>query len=114
MATTYDKFIGTQAAVLRKDDKPPASRKEWEARRTELRTSMLKAMGSLPEKPCALEPKVVDTLSRKGYHIEKLLFQSQPDVWVTANAYVSESVKGKTFRTSWEDPDAHLSISPLK
>jgi dienelactone hydrolase len=95
MATTYDKFIGTQAAALRKDDKPPAARKEWDARRTDLRTSMLKAMGSVPEKPCALEPKVVDTLSRKGYHIEKLLFQSQPDVWVTANVYVSESVKGK-------------------
>jgi dienelactone hydrolase len=91
----YDKFIRAQAAALRKNDKPAARRKEWDERRTRLRDSMLKAMGSMPDKPCSLDPKLVDALSREGYRIEKLLFQSRPDSWVTANTYVSESVKGK-------------------
>ncbi|MFL5242631.1 MAG: dienelactone hydrolase family protein [Gemmataceae bacterium] len=89
----YGKFIRAQAESLRKDDKPPASRKDWDARPTGLRDAMLKAMGTFPDKPCPLDPKLVDGLSRKGYRIEKLLFQSRPDVWVTANAYVSEATK---------------------
>src|SRR5205807_3100128 len=53
------------------------------------------AMGALPDRPCDLEPKVVGVLKRGGYRVEKLLFQSQPDVWVTASAYVPEGAKGK-------------------
>ena len=34
-------------------------------------------------------------LKRDGYRIEKLIFQSRPDVWVTANAYVPEKASGK-------------------
>ena len=34
-------------------------------------------------------------LKLDGYRIEKLLFQSRPDVWVTANAYVPERRIGK-------------------
>ena len=56
---------------------------------------MFAAMGPFPDKPCDLEPKVVGVLKREGYRIEKILFQSRPDVWVTANAYVPEGVQGK-------------------
>jgi dienelactone hydrolase len=86
----YDAFIRAQGAALRADDAPPATRKEWDDRRAKLRTALLAAMGSMPETPCPLEPKVIGTLKRKGYRIEKLIFQSRPDVWVTASAYVPE------------------------
>jgi dienelactone hydrolase len=56
---------------------------------------MFAAMGPFPEKPCDLDPKVVDALKRDGYRIEKILFQSRPDVWVTANAYVPDGITGK-------------------
>src|SRR5262249_17413180 len=46
-------------------------------------------------KPCPLEPKVVGTLDRPKYRIEKLIFQSRTDVWVTANVYVPKA--GKKF-----------------
>src|SRR5262249_36632546 len=71
------------------------SRRDWDARRKRLREAMSAAMGTLPDKACDLEPKAVGVLKRDGYRIEKLLFQSRPDVWVTANAYVPETAKGK-------------------
>src|SRR6266849_6280142 len=86
----YDEFIHAQAAALRKGDAVPASRKDWEERRTRLRAAMFAAMETMPEKPSPLEPKILGTLKRKGYRIENLIFQSRPDVWVTANAYVPE------------------------
>src|SRR5262249_27214863 len=45
--------------------------------------------------PCPLEPNVLGVLKRTGYRIEKLVFQSRPDVWVTASAYVPEPEGGK-------------------
>jgi len=92
---TYNTFIQSLGAALRADDKPPADRKAWDKRRTALRAAMFAAMGPFPEKECALQPKDRGVLKRDGYRIEKLLFQSRPDVWVTVSAYVPESIKGK-------------------
>jgi len=91
----FNQFIRSQAAALRAKDTPPTTRKEWENRRMQLRQAMFAAMGPFPDKPCELEPKVVGVLQRQGYRIEKLIFQSRPDVWVTANAYVPEPVAGR-------------------
>jgi dienelactone hydrolase len=91
----FDNRMRAAAKALRDRDGPPTSRRDWEARRKRLREVMSAAMGSFPDKPCDLEPKTAGTLKRDGYRIEKLLFQSRPDVWVTANAYVPEGAKGK-------------------
>jgi dienelactone hydrolase len=88
-------LMRTQALALRANDKPPASRREWEERSSRLRTAMFAALGPFPDKPCALEPRTVGVLKRSGYQIEKLLFQSRPDVWVTASAYVPTPARGK-------------------
>jgi dienelactone hydrolase len=89
-----DDFLRDQAKKLRAGDEPPATKAEWERRRAALREKLFAAMGPAPEKPCALEPRVLGTLKRDGYAIEKLVFQSRPNVWVTATAYVPEA-KGK-------------------
>lgn len=92
----FDELMRAQGRALHAADRAPASRAEWETRRKKLRDAMFQAMGAPnPDKPCPLEPRIVETLPRKGYRIEKLLFQSLPDVWVTATAYVPETVKGK-------------------
>src|SRR5262245_45816918 len=52
---------------------------------------MLAAMGPVPPTPAPLEPKTLGSLKRAGYRIEKVVFQSRPGVWVTANAYVPEA-----------------------
>ncbi len=51
---------------------------------------MLEAMGPVPDKACALEPRVLGTLKRPGYRIEKLVFQSRPDLWVTGSLYLPD------------------------
>ena len=86
----YDRFIQTQGTALRAKDFPPVNRREWDQRRVKLRQSMLAAMGPFPDKPSDLKPQFQGFLKRDGYRIEKLIFQSRPDVWVTANCYVPE------------------------
>jgi dienelactone hydrolase len=90
-----DNLLRAQAQALHVKDEPPASKKEWEDRRTKLRAAMFAAMGNFPDKPCALEPKEMGVLKREGYRIEKLLLQTRPAVWMTASAYVPEPVRGK-------------------
>src|SRR5436309_13160021 len=89
----YHEFILAQARALRAADDPPATKDAWLKRRAALRASMFAAMGPFPELPCALEPKILGTIDRGGYRIEKVIFQTRPDVWVTANAYVPKAGK---------------------
>ncbi len=86
----FHRFIEAQGAQLRATDQPPATRAEWEARRQELRRRLQEAWGPFPETPCPLEPRVLGTLKRDGYTIEKVVFQTRPSVWMTSNAYVPE------------------------
>ena len=92
---TFDKLMQAQGRALRAGDKPPTAKKEWQEQRSRLRATLFAAMGSMPDKPCPLEAKILGTLKREGYRIEKLVFQSRPDVWVTATAYVPAEAKGK-------------------
>src|SRR5437660_1619663 len=91
----FDNLMRAQGLAFHAEDKPPESRKVWLQRRPRLREAMFTAMGPFPEKPCTLNPQALGVLERSGYRIEKLIFQSRPDVWITANAYVPEVVKGK-------------------
>src|SRR5207248_1328386 len=83
----FDNLLRQQALARHAKDTPPTTRKDWQQRRARLREAMFAAMGPFPDQPCPLEPKVLGGLERDGYRIEKLIFQSRPDVWVTANAY---------------------------
>src|SRR6478672_11654620 len=91
----FEEFVRAQARKLREGDSPPKSREEWEKRRRNLREQIQAAIGPVPDKQCDLEPRVVGTLQREGYTIEKLVFQSRPDVWVTATAYVPALAEGR-------------------
>jgi cephalosporin-C deacetylase-like acetyl esterase len=90
----YLAFVKKQAAEMRKDDRSPATAEEWQRQRQELRAKLLAAWGGFPDQPCPLEPKVLGTLQRDGYRVEKLIFQTRPGIWMTANAYVPDR-KGK-------------------
>lgn len=86
----FDRFIRAYGLALRAKDEPAPTFKAWELRRKPLREAMFQAMGTFPEKDAPLEPKIVGELKRDGYRIEKLTYQTRPDVWVTANAYVPQ------------------------
>lgn len=87
-ASDFLEFVKVKAEELRAGDAPPANRAEWEARRELLREQLLRAWGGFPEVPCPLEPQVLGTLERGEYRIEKIIFQTRPNIWMTANAYV--------------------------
>jgi len=75
---------------MRARDEAPSTLAEWQERKTELRSRLEAAWGGFPLEHPDLEPRVIETLDREGYRIEKIVFQTLPDVWMTANAYVPE------------------------
>lgn len=86
----FNRFVKQQAAELRKDDKPAMTMDQWQHRRAELKAALTAAWGGFPETPCELDPRKLGELQRDGYRIEKIIFQTRPDVWMTANAYVPD------------------------
>ena len=91
----FDRLMRARGQALRAKDQAPTTMQAWTTRRNDLRRAMLDAMGPVPEKDCPLEPRVLGVLKRAGYRIERLIFQSRPDVWVTANMYTPDPAKDK-------------------
>ncbi len=58
----------------------------------DFRARFIEGLGGLPART-PLNPKVVGTLKRDGYRIEKVVFESQPGLFVTANLYLPDSGK---------------------
>jgi cephalosporin-C deacetylase-like acetyl esterase len=76
------------------------AKKHWEARVAAIRTpgeerarqeyirkKVMEALGGFPKKT-PLNARVTGTLERDGYRVEKLIYESQPRFYVTANLYV--------------------------
>jgi hypothetical protein len=92
--TPYLKYQTEMA--WRQDD---ARRKEWGQIRTEadlirvqrkMQHDLLVMLGGLPEKRTPLHPRITGKIAMDGFHIEKLIFESLPGVYVTALVYVPE------------------------
>ncbi|MCW5979807.1 MAG: acetylxylan esterase [Bryobacteraceae bacterium] len=64
-----------------------ATAADVDARRAHIRKSFLAALGGLPERS-PMNPRVVGQIDRGDYRIEKIVFQSQPGFFVTANLYL--------------------------
>src|SRR5262245_8788325 len=50
----------------------------------ELRAKLLKMLGGLPATRTPLNPQVTGRIQMAGFHIEKLIFESVPGIFVTA------------------------------
>jgi dienelactone hydrolase len=57
-----------------------------------LRQKCLEALGGLPKRT-PLAPQVVGVVSRPGYRVEKIIFQSQPKHYVTALLFLPEAAR---------------------
>ncbi len=64
-----------------------ASPRDLAQRRTWLRSFITQSVGGFPEST-PLHARVTGVLPRDGYRIEKIIFESQPGFFVTANLYV--------------------------
>src|SRR6476646_1843144 len=58
-----------------------------EARKREVRAKILELIGGLPDYNGPLNARVTGRLERPGYVIEKVIFESLPQYFVTANLY---------------------------
>jgi cephalosporin-C deacetylase-like acetyl esterase len=70
-----------------------STREEIERRRRFIREKILQSIGGLPER-APLNPRLTGTLKRDGYRVEKIIFESQPAFYVTANLYLPETGRG--------------------
>ncbi len=59
-------------------------------RRSYVREQILKDLGGFPDRT-PLNAQVVGVLERPGYRIEKVIFESQPHFYVTANLYLPKT-----------------------
>jgi hypothetical protein len=57
------------------------------ARKAYVRKCMLAVLGGLPDRT-PLNARVVGALERDGYRVEKVIFESQPNFYVTGNLYL--------------------------
>jgi cephalosporin-C deacetylase-like acetyl esterase len=64
------------------------SRADWERFRAPRLRALAASLGTFPPAPRDLKVRVSGTLEGEGHRIEKLVFESRPGLWVTANLYL--------------------------
>lgn len=84
----YLEFVRAQAASLRAKERFPTNLRQWEKQKDRLRQDLTESWGSFPKEAAPLAPQKLGELDREGYRIEKIIFQTFPGVWMTANAYM--------------------------
>jgi dienelactone hydrolase len=65
------------------------------ALRAEIRARLLGLLGGLPTERTPLNARIVETIPLDGYSVEKLVFESQPGLYVTALLYVPATPAGR-------------------
>lgn len=63
-------------------------------RRAEFRASLLRMIGGLPDTRPPLSVQTAGRLDRGDYRVEKIIYQSQPGLHVTASLYIPQTGKG--------------------
>ncbi len=84
-------FVNQEARVLLTERERKIARfsspQEVTERKAYIRQRMLQALGGFPDRT-PLNPRTVGVLERGDYKIEKVIFESQPRFYVTANLYL--------------------------
>ena len=111
-APTITPYLEYQTEMAwRQDDE---RRKEWAQIRTEadltrlqnrMRQQLLAMLGGLPKERTPLHPRITGSIPMDGFHIEKLIYESLPGVYVTALVYVPED--GKATHPAMLVPSGH-------
>ena len=96
-APVITRYLTYQAEMAwRQDDQ---RRKSWEGIQTEpdllrlqrvLRGHLLAMIGGLPKQRRPLNPRITGRIQMDGFHIEKLIFESLPGVYVSALVYLPD------------------------
>lgn len=66
----------------------------WEKRQEEIRATLTKAIGKFPDKT-PLNARIMGVSEREDYRVEKVIFESRPEFYVTAALYIPKELTGK-------------------
>jgi hypothetical protein len=66
---------------------------ELEQRKAFIRGKLIEGIGGLPSKGTPLNARITGTVKQNGYRIEKVIYESRPCTYVTANMYIPDHVK---------------------
>ena len=67
------------------------TRTQFEERRTFVKRQLLEMIGGLPEERTPLATREIGTLDRGDYRLEKIVYESLPNFYVTANLYIPQT-----------------------
>ena len=68
---------------------------DWKARQREVKAILNEIVGSFPERT-PLNAKIVGTVKKEGFQVEKIVFESRPNFFVTSCLFVPDNLQGKT------------------
>ncbi|HRX41672.1 MAG TPA: acetylxylan esterase [Clostridia bacterium] len=69
------------------------SRAQWKDKAESIRKSFIESIGSLDFDRCDLNPEYKGDIDKGEYIIRKVIFQSLPGFYVTANLYIPKNIK---------------------
>ncbi len=69
---------------------------DWEKFRDERIKALKESLGTWPEVPKFMQIKTTKTIKADDYHIDNLLYESRPGVWVTGNLYYPAKPRDKS------------------
>ncbi len=87
------RVAGEQYAERREALDALSSADDWRERQTYVRGTLIGMMGGLPDRT-PLNARVVGVLERDDYRVEKVIYESRPEFYVTANVYVPTRGEG--------------------
>ncbi|MFI5385525.1 MAG: alpha/beta hydrolase family protein [Fimbriimonadales bacterium] len=94
-AAMATKFLRDQVIALSKRPTPP-NLAAFEKLRVQRKKELMKSLGLDPMPPrTPLNARITGTIQRDGYHIEKLVFESRPNFFVTGHVYIANGSHGK-------------------
>lgn len=67
---------------------------DWRMRQEHVKKKLNELVGPFPSKN-PLNPKVTGVIRKKGYRIEKIIYESMPEFYVTGCLFVPDGIKGK-------------------
>lgn len=73
----------------------PENLSQWNAKRTEVKETLINLIGDIPERPAKLKVKTVSREVKNGYILEKFLIDNEIDSWIPGYLAIPANVKGK-------------------
>lgn len=72
------------------------TRADWLERQRHVRATMDRILGDLPQRNSPLNPQVLGVVRKKGYRIEKIVFESLPKMYVTGCLLIPDGLTQRT------------------